>query len=725
MLLSAMALVLAAVGAAAAAAPASIRPGVPWNDTDGNLIDAHGAGLLLHAGRYYWYGSRRTLNATGTQNDGGIALYSSADLYSWRFESLVLPVFNCSSPHRRASGVGGSAGSGAAHPAAGRAVRDEDRRAWAADYPPPSCKNANGLDLERPKVVQCGGPGSGGKFVMWVRGTGYGNSPQLLAVLEADSPIGPFRFVSNATGSDDPFRTIAKGIMNYPPGYQFADATLYQDPQTHKTFVYWRTRITTGLSGPTGFRGMQLTDDCRDVVPESDTRITATPNREGPAMFKHNGTYYLWVSGTMGWQPTTMYLYSAASPLGAFENSSQPGHGWHAYSKGVAGNSSGWNGTWTVRSGYLASGAQWGKTPKQNVTLPKAEAQCAAADDCAGFTFNDYEAAPAATKVLSIAFKTRVNFVAEHSVGLQPSPIPAPGQPGNRAPEQPGKWAYDSQSTYIIANPHYTPGSKLAPFIYMGDRWDYTAEFGTSHATYIWLPLYIDPSNQRTVKVVWSDEWRLDDPSLYPFDAEQRRLKIDDDSLLPREVLLASDEGDPYVSVYDDAGASGSAFLFEWVEKGSLLRWKGSAKPKCLSYDTDNRTLAAVAPSHSGQPSNSILVLPAMMRPCAESTGWAWKNGSLTPLRNRTLCLRPQPLLGPALLIPCEMLPWYNSDAFSICLLSVPLTPKASLLQGGAAARHDAASAPIMRGDGRAGGAPRDASACGSGGGACQLQERD
>ena len=89
MLLSAMALVLAAVGAAAAAAPASIRPGVPWNDTDGNLIDAHGAGLLLHAGRYYWYGSRRTLNATGTQNDGGIALYTVPGLQLVRRDAAV------------------------------------------------------------------------------------------------------------------------------------------------------------------------------------------------------------------------------------------------------------------------------------------------------------------------------------------------------------------------------------------------------------------------------------------------------------------------------------------------------------------------------------------------------------------------------------------------------------------------------------------------------------
>ena len=194
--------------------------------------------------------------------DGGIALYSSADLYSWKYESVVLPVFNCTRNNTGTSDVDDTF-----------ATTITDGR-LNQSYPPPSCANGNGLDLERPKVVQCGGENSGGKFVMWVRGTGYGNSPQLLGVLTSDSPRGPFTFASNKTGNADPFRTVAFGIKNYPPGYQYADATLFQDPASHKTYVYWRTRIATGLDGTTGFRGMALTDDCLDVVPGSDTRTS-------------------------------------------------------------------------------------------------------------------------------------------------------------------------------------------------------------------------------------------------------------------------------------------------------------------------------------------------------------------------------------------------------------------------------------------------------------------
>ena len=481
----------------------SIKSGVPWHDSDGNLIDAHGAGILEHDNRYYWYGSRRTIIAPGTQMDGGIALYSSSDLYSWDFESLVLPVFNCTNSTAN------------------------------TDYPPPSCASGNGLDLERPKVVQCGGPG--GKFVMWVRGTGYGNSPQLLAVLESDSPTGPFAFVSNRSGSDDPFVTVAQGIQNYPPGYQYADATLFQDPMTYKTYVFWRTRMTKGLDGATGFRGMELTADCRGVKPESDLRITATPNREGPAMFFHNQSYYLYTSGTMGWSPTAMYVYKAPTPLGNFSVTKQDDHYWHAYSKGLAYNSSiHWNGTWTISNGFILVGQPYGNHSHDgnsgsdgvSTTFAEAKSSCAKADKCAGFTFIDYDQAPAQTKLLRVTFKSEVRLWPEKEVGLQPPPIPVPGQPGNAARGQPGAWAFNSQSTYILPNPAFSrkqdlpnapDNAKIAPFIYMGDRWNYTNTHGTSTATYVWLPLFIDPAAPGSVKIVWRDEWQLDDESMYPF----------------------------------------------------------------------------------------------------------------------------------------------------------------------------------------------------------------
>ena len=495
-----------------------IKSGEPWHDTAGNLIDAHGAGLVQHDGRFYWYGSRRTVNASGTQMDGGIALYSSSDLYSWDFESVVLNVFNCTSNSTVPMSAFASVSASTAGAHASR---------FDTDYPPPSCANGNGLDLERPKVVQCGGPGNGGKFVMWVRGTGYGNSPQLVAVLESETPTGPFAFVSNRTGNSDPFRTVAKGIKNYKPGYQYADATLFQDPKTFKTYVYWRTRMSTGVAGPTGFRAMELTADCRDVVHASDTRVTSTPNREGPAVFFHEDMYYLYVSGTMGWAATSMYVYAASTPAGNFSSSNQDGHYWHAYTKGALGSTApgAWNGTWAVTNGCLLVGTPFGNHSRDGnggedgvqMEFGAARSLCATAPLCAGFAFIDYDAAPAPSTVVRVTFKEVVKLYPEAEVGMQPPPIPVPGQPGNTAPAQPGVWAYDSQSTYILPNPKYTKGSRLPPFVYMGDRWDYTGTSGTSKATYVWLPLFVHPTHPGSVKVVWRKEWRLDDDSMYPF----------------------------------------------------------------------------------------------------------------------------------------------------------------------------------------------------------------
>ncbi len=95
-------------------------------------------------------------------------------------------------------------------------------------------------------------------------------------------------------------------------------------------------------------------------------------------------------------------------------------------------------------------------------------------------------------------------------VGWEPPPIPPPGAEGNRAPDQPGLWAFGSQSTYVLPNPAYTRGSDLAPFVYMADRWTPNLDRSGAFGTYVWLPLFIDPRNASRVRVEWHAAWRLD-----------------------------------------------------------------------------------------------------------------------------------------------------------------------------------------------------------------------
>lgn len=336
-------------------------------------------------------------------------------------------------------------------------------------------------------MVQCGA----GRYVMWLRGTPIYNGTDLKAgMLTAPLPTGPWRWViPDGKTQADPFVLVAGK-------YQYGDATLWADPSSDKKFVYWRARTAAD-----GFRAMQLDSTCTGVVPGSDTRVFRSPNREAPAFFSHGGSFYLWASGTLGWTPVQGYVYRGPTPLGPFNQSL--GHGWHAYIKPADFNTSR---SWTVRAGYLPAGHDWINATE--TTLPAAQRLCAGATACRGFAFTAYDASPSVNESIRCYFKTRPTFVPEGDPeGQQPPPIPEPGEPGNRKQDgQPGILSYGSQSTYILPNPKFTPGSKRAAFIYMADRWQpNTPNFGL----YVWLPLFVDEQDGR-VTVPWLDAWTLE-----------------------------------------------------------------------------------------------------------------------------------------------------------------------------------------------------------------------
>src|SRR5688572_4990138 len=60
-------------------------PGKTWYDDRGEVINAHGGGLLYSGNTYYWFGECR-----GTKGTNGVNVYSSKDLYNWKFEALAL-----------------------------------------------------------------------------------------------------------------------------------------------------------------------------------------------------------------------------------------------------------------------------------------------------------------------------------------------------------------------------------------------------------------------------------------------------------------------------------------------------------------------------------------------------------------------------------------------------------------------------------------------------------
>src|SRR5690554_1433815 len=70
----------------------SFHPGELWLDDQGVHINAHGGGILLHEGIYYWYGEHKTEGAAGNVANVGVRVYSSVDLYNWKNEGIAFSV---------------------------------------------------------------------------------------------------------------------------------------------------------------------------------------------------------------------------------------------------------------------------------------------------------------------------------------------------------------------------------------------------------------------------------------------------------------------------------------------------------------------------------------------------------------------------------------------------------------------------------------------------------
>ncbi|KAL5534523.1 hypothetical protein ACEPAG_986 [Sanghuangporus baumii] len=84
--------VLSALSAWAALVSAEtvIVPGAAWTDTSGDIIQAHGAGILKVGSTYYWFGEDKSANSALFS---AVSCYSSSDLVNWsRLNDALTPV---------------------------------------------------------------------------------------------------------------------------------------------------------------------------------------------------------------------------------------------------------------------------------------------------------------------------------------------------------------------------------------------------------------------------------------------------------------------------------------------------------------------------------------------------------------------------------------------------------------------------------------------------------
>ena len=285
----------------------AFHPGAVWPDDRGVHINAHGGGILVHEGTFYWFGEHKVAGDAGNYAQVGVHVYSSTELYGWKDEGLALKV-------------------------------SDD----------PASDIAKGCVLERPKVIF---NRATGKFVMWfhleLRGQGYGAARSGVAV--ADRATGPYAFLGSfrpnagawPANVDDALKRPlapeeAAKLKSFPfsggsapdwgrslvfrrdfAGGQMArDMTLFVDDDGKAYHVYASEENST-------LQISQLTDDYLKPAGRY-VRVFPGAFNEAPALFKHGGKYWLITSGCSGWAPNAARLAVADSIWGPWTARGNP-----------------------------------------------------------------------------------------------------------------------------------------------------------------------------------------------------------------------------------------------------------------------------------------------------------------------------------------------------------------------------------------------------------------
>lgn len=299
--LSAACIVLAASCTGNSGKLKSFTPGEIWPDNNGVHINAHGGGILKVGKTYYWYGEHKTEGTAGNVAHVGIHCYSSRDLYNWKDEGIALAVTH-----------------------------------------DPESDIREGMVIERPKVIF---NEKTGKYVMWFH---LERDPQYIdgrtGIAVADAPEGPFTYIrcTRATPKSWPDNVtdfhkgpVAEGLQDvtnllpdqdpdvvntlgrdFEQGQHSRDMTLFVDVDG-KAYHICSSESNTTL------HINELTDDYLDFTGRY-IRIFPGRRLEAPAIFIHDGRYYMMMSGCTGWAPNPGHSASAPSIWGPWEEMGNP-----------------------------------------------------------------------------------------------------------------------------------------------------------------------------------------------------------------------------------------------------------------------------------------------------------------------------------------------------------------------------------------------------------------
>ncbi|MFG1912993.1 family 43 glycosylhydrolase [Kribbella sp. NPDC048928] len=305
----------------------SFRPGQPWLDTSGKAVQAHGGQVVPakdQRGRriYYWYGEDRS---NGYYNSPGVHLYSSYDLYNWKDEGLAL---------RAMSSVDQFKNDKYFAKLYKKYTPEQKDIVWR-DLSTNNVRTdgwATSSILERPKVIY---NKATRKWVMWVHSDGpssptstsnYARAEAGVAI--ADSPKGPFRWIDSYRLDHVPSDSVpwcGTDPAFDPAGGMARDMNLFVDDDGTAYIIYSSEENRTMYISKLNKSYTYLSASPDNAVQGKDfVRTLACNQREAPAMFKSEGTYYLVTSGATGWDPNPAHYATSQNILDQFTDRGVP-----------------------------------------------------------------------------------------------------------------------------------------------------------------------------------------------------------------------------------------------------------------------------------------------------------------------------------------------------------------------------------------------------------------
>jgi hypothetical protein len=279
--------------------------GKTWFDSDGQMINAHGGGMLYYHHTYYWFGEFKGTGKDGNLAMDGVSCYSSKNLEQWKNEGLVLKMSLDTNSLLQPGSI-----------------------------------------LERPKVIY---NQRTKKFVMWfhheLKGMEYKAALTGLAI--ADHPAGPYTYVKSIRPNQQLWPVNLVDSFKRPLDYE---------PLKRKD-LGWSTKLNEGMLVRRDFEKGQMSRDMTLFVDDDGTayhiasaednqtlhvsklnqdytgftgeyyRILSGGANEAPAIFKRNQKYYMIASGTTGWKPNPGRSYVADKITGPWTSLGNPVRG--------------------------------------------------------------------------------------------------------------------------------------------------------------------------------------------------------------------------------------------------------------------------------------------------------------------------------------------------------------------------------------------------------------